>query len=100
MLDELEQREETLTFFDNQDRIKLAYINKGFPKETFTKIPIEPAETEFEKLFKRHFKHGKQKRDFNKPKVESRSSIIQKESLRKIYGIKAVNTTTTAALNK
>ncbi len=84
-IDELEREEERLTFFDNLFRIKSAYFNKGFAVESPSKIPIEPAETEFAALYKRHFKHGKHKRDFNKPVIPSRSKIYQRESLKKIY---------------
>jgi hypothetical protein len=84
-LAELETQEERLTFFDNQTRVRFAYFNKGFPIESPSKIPVEPAETEFKELAKRHFKIGKHKRDYDKPKPLSRTKILQREALKKIY---------------
>ena len=84
-LNYLERQEEVFTFFENKDKIRMQYFNKGFPKENPTDIPIEPEESQFSNLFDKHFKHYKKK---NKPArllKKSNTIKLQEESLNLIY---------------
>ena len=88
-LNELEQKEEVLTYFENKDRIVNAYYNQGFPRELPSHIPLEQDEKDFEEAFEKHFKHWKHR---NKPDRLTRVSSKKKleiESLNRIYKAQA-----------
>lgn len=90
-LESLERQEEILTFFDNKDKIKITYYNKGFPRENPTDIPLPDEQKEFDALFERHFKNWKKK---IKPKITlSNNKRIRDASLNKLY-----NSTTNTAV--
>lgn len=84
-LDELERKEEILTYFENKDRIVTAYYNQGFPREFPSHIPLEKEEKEFEEAFERHHKRWRHRQ---KPEYLTKISNNKKnlnESLTKIY---------------
>ena len=85
-LEDLEKKEEMITFFEKRQEIIDAYYGKGFPTEYPSDIPIEPEESSFKAKYERHFKPWP--KYMNRPKSSytiSKSRSNKLESLRKIY---------------
>jgi hypothetical protein len=86
ILDELEKREELLTFFDKRQEIIDHYYGRGFATECPSNIPVEPDETKFKIKAERHFKPWP--KYMNRPESSYKTSNRMEyklESLRKIY---------------
>ncbi len=88
-LNYLESQEEILTFFDNKDRIKISYFNRGFPKENPSDIPLKTEEGQFAQIFDRHFKPYKNKNKPARLTTKSNTRLIMEESLNKLYNEKS-----------
>jgi hypothetical protein len=80
-LDELEKREERLTFFEKSDDIVNSYYDK-FPYESPANIPIEPDETQLKQMYERHFKPW--------PKYANRPASSYELSQEKKYEIESL----------
>ena len=84
-LDKLQEKEEVLTYFENKDRISMAYDNQGFPKEYPSRIPLEKEEKEFEEAAEKHFKKWKHRKIPEHLLRVSNNKKLFIESMNKIY---------------